>query len=185
MKGKAKAPSKKATGAKAARPKRKPSGSVWAVEDLRRMTATQMGRVFGISRQAFSVWRECPRNTDGTWSLPEVVAWKLRRVQEELELEADGSGADSPALERYRAARADRAELEVLEKRDALVSRTDVEARWGRVLAHIVQAFDGLGKVIAPRLARRDEKEIAQTIRAEIHRAIDTARNEMLEDGEI
>ncbi len=171
--------------AKAARPKRKPSGSVWSVDDLRRMTATQMGRVFGISRQAFSVWRECPRNTDGTWSLPEVVAWKLRRVQEELELEADGSGADSPALERYRAARADRAELEVLEKRNALVSRTDVEARWGRVLAHIVQAFDGLGKVIAPRLARRDEKEIAQTIRAEIHRAIDTARNSMLQDGEI
>jgi len=106
-------------------------------------------------------------------------------VQEELELEADGSGADSPALERYRAARADYMELEVRQKKNELVSRSDVEARWGRVLTHIVQAFDGLGKVIAPRLARRDEKEIAQTIRAEIHRAIETARNEMLEDGEI
>lgn len=109
----------------------------------------------------------------------------MRRVQEELELEADGSGADSPALERYRAARADRAELEVLEKRNALVSRVDVEARWWRVLTHIVQAFDGLGKVIAPRLARRDEKEIAQTIRAEIHHRIETARQMMLGDEEM
>ena len=158
--------------------------SVWAISDMRRVSATQMGRVFGISRQAFSTWKDLPRNEDGTFNLPDVVAWKLRRVQEEFELEVDDD-VNSEGLERYRQARAEKAEIEVAQMKRDLVSRVDVETRWGRVLTHIVQAFDGLGKILAPRLARRDEKEIATEIRSEVHRVIENAREAMLNDNEI
>lgn len=169
----------------AKRPVKKQSKVNCAIANWKQCTGVQVAAICGVTPQAVSKWHGCPRGRNGKYDLSKVFAWRQRQLQDELELEADGSGADSPALERYRAARADRAELEVLEKRDALVSRVDVEARWGRVLTHIVQAFDGLGKVVAPRLARRDEKEIAGTIRDEVHRAIETARNSMLQDGEI
>ncbi len=140
--------------------------------------------MFGVTQQAVSAWKDCPRNADRSYSLPVVVAWKLQRLRDELELEAD-QGDNGESTERWRKARAERAEIEVARMKGELVSLSDVESKWGRVLSHIIQAFDGLGKVLAPRLARRDEKEIAGTIRDEVHRAIETARNSMLQDGEI
>lgn len=140
--------------------------------------------MFGVRPQAVSAWKDCPRNKDGTWNLASVVRWKLQRAQEEAELDA-GIDERGDGLERYRAARADRAELEVAQMRGDLVDRADVEARWGRVLSHLVQAFDGMGKVLAPRLAMRYEKEIAQTVRDEVHHIIASARAAMLADEEL
>jgi phage terminase Nu1 subunit (DNA packaging protein) len=108
----------------------------------------------------------------------------MKRAQEEAELDA-GIDERGDGLERYRAARADRAELEVAQMRGELVSKSDVEARWGRVLSHLVQAFDGMGKVLAPRLAMRHEKEIAQTVRDEVRHTIESARAMMLADEEL
>lgn len=160
-------------------------GGMWAVADIRRMTATQMGLAFGISRQAFSGWRgDVPKNEDGTWSLPDVIAWKLRKAQDEVEIAA-AEGGDSPALEEWRKWRAAKAELEFEQLSGRLVRKADVEARWGRVLSHIVQALDGLGKMLAPRLARREEREIAETVRDEVRQRIDAAREMMLADEEI
>lgn len=140
--------------------------------------------MFGVRPQAVSAWKDCPRNKDGTWNLASVVRWKMQRAKEEAELDA-GIDERGDGLERYRAARADRAELEVAQMRGELVSKVDVEARWGRVLSYIVQAFDGIGKVLAPRLAQRQEREIAQTIRDEVHHTIESARAMMLADEEL
>ena len=154
------------------------------IADMARMNGAQVARVFGVTRQAVSAWKGVPRNADRTYDLPAVVAWRLRELEDELAFATTREG-DSPHLERYRAARAERAELELERFKDELVSRRDVENRWGRVLTHIIQAFDGLGRVLAPRLARKEEKEIATVVRAEVHRTIENARAMMLADKEI
>lgn len=153
------------------------------ISDFGRCTAAEVGRVFGVSRQAVCAWKGCPRNSDASYNLTDVIQWKLDGLTEQLRARAPEP--ESSALERYREARARRAELEVGQLQDSLVDKADVEARWGRVLSHLVQAFDGMGKVLAPRLAMRHEKEIAQTVRDEVHHIIATARAAMLADEEL
>jgi len=147
------------------------------------MTASVVAKVFGIRRQSFAAWKGLPRNPDGTFDLAAVVQWRVESLTEQLR--ARVPEPPSTALERYREARARRAELEVGQMQDSLVSKSDVEARWGRVLSHLVQSFDGMGKVLAPRLAMRHETEIAQTVRDEVHHIIATARAAMLADEEL
>ena len=153
------------------------------ISDFGRCSAAEVGRVFGVSRQAVCAWKGCPRNSDGSYNLTDVIQWKLEGLTEQLRSRAPEP--PSTALERYREARARRAELEVGQLQDSLVSKSDVEARWGRVLSHLVQAFDGMGKVLAPRLAMRHEKEIAQTVRDEVRHTIESARAMMLADEEL
>ncbi len=162
-------------------PKRKPAG--FPIPDATHMTASAVARTFGIRRQSFAAWKGCPRNSDGSFNLTDVIQWKLEGLTEQLRARAPEP--ESSALERYREARARRAELEVGQLQDSLVDKADVEARWGRVLSHLVQAFDGMGKVLAPRLAMRHETEIAQTVRDEVHHIIATARAAMLADEEL
>ncbi len=153
------------------------------IPNFQQCSAAEVGRVFGVSRQAVCAWKGCPRNSDGSYNLTDVIQWKLESVTEQLR--ARVPEPESSALERYREARARRAELEVGQMQDSLVSKSDVEARWGRVLSHLVQSFDGMGKVLAPRLAMRHEKEIAQTVRDEVHHIIASARAAMLADEDL
>ena len=162
-------------------PKRKPAG--FPIPDAAHMTASAVAKIFGIRRQSFAAWKGLPRNPDGTFDLAAVVQWRVESLTEQLRARAPEP--ESSALERYREARARRAELEVGQLQDSLVSKSDVEARWGRVLSHLVQAFDGMGKVLAPRLAMRHEKEIAQTVRDEVRHTIESARAMMLADEEL
>ena len=161
--------------------KRKPAG--FPIPDAAHMTASAVAKIFGIRRQSFAAWKGCPRNSDGSYNLTDVIQWKIENMAEQLR--ARVPEPPSTALERYREARARRAELEVGQLQDSLVDKADVEARWGRVLSHLVQSFDGMGHAIAPRLAMRHEKEIAATVRAEVHHIIETARAAMLADEEL
>ena len=153
------------------------------ISDFGRCSAAEVGRVFAVSRQAVCAWKGCPRNSDGSYNLTDVIQWRVESLTEQLRSRAPEP--PSTALERYREARARRAELEVGQMQDSLVSKSDVEARWGRVLSHLVQSFDGMGKVLAPRLAMRHEKEIAQTVRDEVRHTIESARAMMLADEEL
>jgi hypothetical protein len=161
--------------------KRKPAG--FPIPDAAHMTASAVAKIFGIRRQSFAAWKGLPRNPDGTFDLAAVVQWRVESLTEQLRARAPEP--ESSALERYREARARRAELEVGQLQDSLVDKADVEARWGRVLSHLVQSFDGMGKVLAPRLAMRHEKEIAQTVRDEVRHTIETARAAMLADEDL
>ena len=160
---------------------RKPAG--FPIPDAAHMTASAVAKIFGIRRQSFAAWKGCPRNPDGTFDLTAVVQWRVENLAEQLRSRAPDP--PSTSLERYREARARRAELEVGQLQDSLVDKADVEARWGRVLSHLVQSFDGMGKRLAPRLAMRHEKEIAQTVRDDVHHIIATARAAMLADEDL
>ena len=93
-----------------------------SIPNIERCSQGALAYVFGISRQAVAQWKGVPRNADGSYSLPAVVAWKMSNLAADADL---GSG-DSPQLERYRAAKAGLAELELHERLKSLVSRSQV-----------------------------------------------------------
>ena len=168
----------------AKKPVKKRTKTDHLIADWTECTGVQVAAICGVTPQAVSKWKGCPRGRNGKYDLGKVFAWRQERMQDEIDALSE-KDIDSEGLERYRQARAEKAEIEVAEMKRDLVSRVDVDARWGRVLTHIVQSFDGLGRIIAPRLTGMDTREMAQEIRAEIHRTIDVARAAMLNDDEI
>ena len=62
---------------------------------------------------------DCPRNDDGSYNARDVIQWHVQRSTDTDDPLL--AGGDSPNLERYRAARADLAEMEAAERRGHLV----------------------------------------------------------------
>ncbi|KKN53095.1 hypothetical protein LCGC14_0606070 [marine sediment metagenome] len=102
-------------------------------EALRSMTQKSAAWLFGIDARTMrtAAWKDAPRNKDGkTYNAQALVVWRR-----EVEAEAAGTdplsaGGDSPALERFRNARADREELELSVRREQLVNVDEFLAWW-------------------------------------------------------
>ena len=102
----------------------------------------------------------------GAWDLDEITTWKLARPRdpERLRQLAAGepdpllTGATSPALERYRQARAEREEIGLAVLKGELIPRDRNREFLGRVASILRQAGD-----------------ILRTISAEAHQVLDEA----------
>ena len=159
-KRKAKAKAKRAASSgKGTAPVRGEAGAQGPIADPYRMSGAGVARLFGVSWQAVRKWLDygCPRNGDGTFSLPAVIQWRLDRAE----------GAESRSSEhcphtiRWRAARADLKEIDLAERRGQLVSAAAVEAKWGRLLTVLKQRLLGLPPALAPRVALSDSARAA------------------------
>lgn len=80
--------------------------------------------LFGVSPRTLRDRSMAPRNADGTYNAQDLVAWHLEQLQP-VDGEPMLGGSDSPALERFRNARADREELELAVRREQFVSLDD------------------------------------------------------------
>lgn len=49
--------------------------------DFCSLSRADLARAFGVSAQATNKW-DCPRNDDGSFSLPDVIAWKVGKASE-------------------------------------------------------------------------------------------------------
>jgi len=74
------------------------------------VTAETASKVIGIPRSTLRD-RNAPRNDDGTYSLPVLVAWLLAQIED---ASSAPPGGTSPALEDWRRARARREELSLV-----------------------------------------------------------------------
>jgi hypothetical protein len=81
--------------------------------------------IVGLSARTFRD-SDAPRNADGTYDARELARWIRKTSTQSDDLLA---GGDSPALERYRIARAQSAELDLSERRGKLVD-VDAMAEW-------------------------------------------------------
>lgn len=90
------------------------------IQKMERLAQGSAAWLFGISPRTLRDRQTAPRNSDGTYDAAALVAWHLKQS-----LPVDGdpllAGSDSPALERFRHARADREELELAVRREQLL----------------------------------------------------------------
>lgn len=134
------------------------------------LTATEVGRLFGVTRQAVGQWAKnegCPRRKDGTFDLPAVVEWYVER---------EGLSADGKT--RLEAARLKKAEheaeiLEISEARKRLeyeterglwMPREEIETGWARRARIVRDGLLRLAKELPPRLEHRPGREIQEVL---------------------
>src|SRR5690606_24765779 len=87
-----------------------------------------MARALGVERNTVIGWSkhdDFPGGHKGPWKLSDVFRWRIDRAERRRLPEDDAllAGGDSPALERYRLARAQMAEIELERQRGSLVER--------------------------------------------------------------
>ena len=96
------------------------------IENMKSLPQGAVAWLFGVSPRTIRDRQEAPRNSDGTYNAQAVVSWHLEQLKP-IDGDSMLSGGDSPALERFRNARADREELELAARREHLV---DVDDFW-------------------------------------------------------
>lgn len=100
------------------------------------------------------------------YCVPAVVAALVAEAKEQLRQSGDPllDGDDSPALERYRAAKADLAELELATRKRDMVSRTEV-------LECLTMAHGGIRGLIE-RWERKHRESEARELRAAVQQGL-------------
>ena len=105
-----------------------------------------------------------PRNPDKTFSLPRVVDWLCAREREGLRDDVD---QNSPALERFRMARAELAEIELEERRGQFMPLPEIERAWCERVAVVAAGLDNLAERLPPLLIGKKHDEIRKIVRRE------------------
>ena len=140
-------------------------------EDLERLRQMDVCLLLGVSRMSLLEWERdgLPRNEDKSYRWAEVWEWVRRRWAEaKVRAEVEETEEESADIVRWRKARADLAEIEVAKKRGELVPTAEVTAEVGRLLVEFKGNLLALPQRLAPRLARREPKAVAD----ELERAI-------------
>lgn len=122
-----------------------------AYEDIYVSSRGHLAHLFSKAEPTVVKWhqRGMP-GIAGLYSLKEVIAWREkdlteRKGVEELMVDADMAG-DSPALERFRAARANLAELEFAERSGTMVQVALIQRGLALLAAPLREAIEALQK---------------------------------------
>jgi hypothetical protein len=110
----------------------------------------EMARRLGVNRGTIHDWtsREgFPGGAAGPWALTDIIRWLINRSPAKVEDEDPAMrGPASPALEKYRLAKAGREELKLESERKNLISRQDLREALGKWAALLKQASEILGQ---------------------------------------
>ena len=110
-----------------------------------------------------------PSNKDGkTYCLAGVVEWLLSRERDSATAEHAMQGSDSPALERYRMARAEAAELDLWIKKGSLIELTEVTDAWTRRVGETATNLQHLAYRLAAVLPGQDARRVAEIVEDEV-----------------
>ncbi len=136
------------------------------IQAVQAMTQKAAAWLFDVEPRTMRTgpWKDAPRNSDGTYDARLLIAWRR-------ELEAEGSesdpllaGSNSPALERFRAARADREELELAVRRDQLIDVEEFLSWWDSEVATPVRKS-------LEKLARKYDQAAVDLVASGLNRA--------------
>lgn len=130
------------------------------------LTRNDMGEAHGVDVRTISRWvdSEMPRLPNGRYDLPETIRWRVDR-ESMIPIPIEGT---SPNLERYRAARAGIAEMELEKARGQLVSYEVMMQAWCKRVRNITNGLELFTDRLAPMLEGRNRNEIRAIISAEV-----------------
>lgn len=143
--------------------------------DPNNLQRTVIAKIFGVHPTTVSRWKNngCPCNPDSTYSSKAVHKWLLDQATMDMP-KADQGGGDSPALERYREARAAMAELDLKVKEGDLIAKEDVATEWAARVAEVVAGLDYLVDRLPPLIVGKDRDEIRAVLDSEVWRLRDS-----------
>jgi hypothetical protein len=127
-------------------------------ERSRTTRVSEMAEFAGVSEQAFRKWMKLPGfpiAPDNSVCLWDLAVWRERLAGSD-EIDGEPSGSDSPALERYREARASQEEIRLLQMQGEFVPLEDVHAALNETAVVM--------KATAERIMRDAGNEFAQML---------------------
>lgn len=144
------------------------------------MQTKDVAAIWRVTPQAVGLWhskKKCPRNPDGTYNLPAVIAWR------EAQAEGHASFSRDIAAEQCRevAARADLRQLEVAKALEITLVKNDVLAIICEVISGCKTRLLGVAPDVAPDVADMDNPEEIQSY---ISKQIKEALNALSSIGE-
>jgi len=141
------------------------------------MTQTKLAEALGKHRSTIDRWRKAglPANPDGkTHNLSAVVDWLIGRERESVIADQAMAGtADSPALERYRMARAAMAEMDLKIKEGELIPVDEVHRQWALRIAEVAGGLETFADRLPPLLVGKEREQMRQVIDGEVWRLRD------------
>ena len=100
--------------------------------DIRNLTATDLGLIFGVTKQAVGQWhrdRNCPRGEDGKYDLIAVVEWWKGWQLEQVATESEAMRNLEESKARKAKYDADLREIELARQKGKLVPRDEMIER--------------------------------------------------------
>lgn len=144
--------------------------------DPKKLQRADIAKIFGVHPTTVSRWKPagCPCSPDGKiYSAPDVHKWLVDQATADFGKDREPQG-DSPALERYREARAAMAEIDLKEREGELISREDVSREWALRVAEISAGLEFLADRLPPLLVGKEREEIRKIIADEVYKLRET-----------
>lgn len=119
-------------------------------------TQSEVAVFFKRSPDTIALWRKKGMpGVSGKYDLQMILWWAIERglLIDHALADDDSTGGDSPALERYRAARAQLAEFELERQKRTLVPRDAIRNGLSRFAHHLRQLAERMGKRHGPEAA--------------------------------
>ena len=133
---------------------------------LSSLTQIQAAALLSIAPRTLRDWADCPRNADGSYPGPALVAYYAAKM-------GGNSGEFDDQRERLAAAQAEKVETENALRRKQLAVVSDVVAAWTDHILACRAKLLSLPSKLSPVLLNLDDPNlIAATIRAEVNAAL-------------
>lgn len=162
------------------------------LQDTEKVSQLQVARLLGVAPRTLRTWSNehgCPRRDDGDYDLAQVFAWRLEREAEQAEAMLGSVAASSDAIERWRLARAELAELELSTKRSEMIPAAAVKRDVGTIVEHFKAKLLGLPNKCAAALASFDKPEDCfDELTREMYELLDDLRTgflKLIADGDL
>lgn len=136
-----------------------------------KLNQIQLGQALSKDRKTIARWTKdgMPRSDDKTYCLPKVVEWLLEREKEAVLADQAMAGTnESPALERYRQARAETAELDLSVKKGELIPVDEVHKNWAWRMSEVKQGLVFLAERFSSTLPGQSPERIRSIVNTEI-----------------
>ncbi len=120
--------------------------------DLLKLSRKNLAKGFAVDVRTISRWHQSgmPRNDDGSYNLPECIAWKIEQVQEDILPENAETEESQKWLTAFRRERAKLARLDRQEKEKKLLPADQVVSAWSQFITAARARLLGVRSKVAP-----------------------------------
>ena len=129
---------------------------------IQELTQTQAAALLSVAPRTLRDWHDCPRNKDGTYPGPALVAYYVAKVT--------GGGEFDDQRQRLAAAQAEKVEHDNAVRRGELARMADVVRAWTDCIANARAKALSMAAKLSPQLVNiGDASVIAAAVRAEVY----------------